>query len=180
MDEAIEFHIAMETQRLRHTGVGESEAPRRALAAFGGVEFHTDAARDDRQLPFLELLLLDARFALRTLRRSPAFTVVALVTLALGIGTSTTMFSVLNAVALRETQVTDATHVAVLWTAPALRPAERLVTRSTLQNWRTTRRVVALERDDGSFAYPVAQFQKPRSDMTSPRPYPTLSELRAM
>ncbi len=182
MDEEIEFHIAMETQRLRHTGVGESEAPRRARAAFGGVEFHTDAARDDRQLPFLELLLLDARFALRTLRRSPAFTVVAIVTLALGIGTTTTttMFSVLNAVALRETQVTDATHVAVLWTAPALRPAEHLVTRSTLQNWRTTRRVVALERDDGSFAYPVAQFQKPRSDMTSPRPYPALSELGAI
>lgn len=124
MDEEIEFHIAMETQRLLHTGVGESEARRRALAAFGGVEFHKDAARDDRQLPFLELLLLDVRFALRALRRNPAFTVVAIVTLALGIGTSTTMFSVLNAVALRETQVTDATHVAVLWTAPALRPAE--------------------------------------------------------
>ncbi len=61
---------------------------------------------------------------------------------------------------------------------PADKAIEQLnVTRSTLQNWRTSRRVVALERDDGSFAYPVAQFQQPRSDMTAPRPYPALMQL---
>jgi hypothetical protein len=51
------------------------------------------------------------------------------------------------------------------------------VTRSTLQNWRTTRRVVALERDDASFAYPVAQFEPARSDLTSPRPYAAMARI---
>ncbi len=64
---------------------------------------------------------------------------------------------------------------------PADKAIEQLkVTRSTLQNWRMLRRVVALERDDGSFAYPVAQFQQPRSDMSSPRPYPALIQLGAI
>lgn len=78
--------------------------------------------------------------------------------------------------------VTLATRVAEsggVW--PADKAIEQLsVTRSTLQNWRTSRRVLALERADGSFAYPVAQFQQPRSDMTSPRPYPALSALAAI
>ncbi len=51
------------------------------------------------------------------------------------------------------------------------------VTRSTLQNWRTSRRVLALERDDGSFAYPTAQFERPRSDLSAPRPYSALPRL---
>ena len=86
------------------------------------------------------------------------------------------------AIARLRGHVTLATRVAEsggVW--PADRAMEQLgVTRSTLQNWRTSRRVLALERDDGSFAYPVAQFQQPRSDMTSPRPYPALSELGAI
>ena len=53
------------------------------------------------------------------------------------------------------------------------------VTRSTLQNWRTARRVIALERDDGSFAYPVAQFEPPRSDLQAPRPYPAMATIGA-
>lgn len=79
-------------------------------------------------------------------------------------------------------QVTLATRVAEsggVW--PADIAIEQLnVTRSTLQNWRMSRRVVALERDDGSFAYPVAQFERPRSDLTSPRPYPILAQLGAI
>lgn len=126
MHEEIEFHVAMETQRLVRAGHDAVEARRRALAAFGGVEFHKDAARDDRQLPFIEVLLLDLRFAIRVLRRAPAFTTTAIVTLAVGIGAATTMFSVLQAIALRETQVADVSQVAVLWTAPAQRRSEHL------------------------------------------------------
>ena len=65
MDEEIEFHIAMETQQLVRSGISETDARRQALAAFGGVEFHKDAARDQRQLPFVEVFLLAGLYTIR-------------------------------------------------------------------------------------------------------------------
>ena len=92
MDEEFRFHLDMETERLvREAGVNPREARRRARAAFGGVEAHRDALRDGRGVcAWLSGLQLgvgrDVRDGVRSLARRPAFTAVAILSLALGIG----------------------------------------------------------------------------------------------
>ena len=106
MDEEFGFHLDMETERLvREAGVDPREARRRARAAFGGVEAHKDAVRDGRGWVWLSGLRRDIRDAVRSLAKRPAFTAVAILSLALGIGANTAIFSLVNAVILRASPV---------------------------------------------------------------------------
>ena len=111
MDEEFRFHLDMETERLvREAGVDPREARRRARAAFGGVEAHKDAVRDGRGgsvwLSGLQLGVgRDVRDGVRSLGRRPAFTTVAILSLALGIGANTAIFSLVNAVILRDSPI---------------------------------------------------------------------------
>ena len=107
MDEEFRFHLDMETQCLvREAGVDRREARRRARAAFGGVEAHKDAVRDGRGgWAWLSGLQRDVRDGLRSLARRPAFTAVAVLSLALGIGANTAIFSLVNAVILRDSPI---------------------------------------------------------------------------
>ena len=111
MDEEFRFHLDMETARLvREAGVDPREARRRARAAFGGVDAHKDAVRDGRGAwawrSGLQLgVARDIRDGIRSLARRPAFTAVAILSLALGIGANTAIFSLVNAVILRDTSV---------------------------------------------------------------------------
>ncbi|HEX7051175.1 MAG TPA: ABC transporter permease [Longimicrobiales bacterium] len=115
MDEEFRFHIEMETERLvREAGLDPAEARRRALVAFGGVERHRAAMRDGRGLRWLAELWQDARLTFRWLRRSPLFASSAVVTIALGIGVTTALFSVTNAFLLRPLPVSDPDALFVL------------------------------------------------------------------
>ena len=107
MEEEFGFHLDMETERLvREAGVDPREARRRARAAFGGVEAHKDAVRDGRGgWAWLSGLRRDVRDAVRSLAKRPAFTAVAVLSLALGIGANTAIFSLVNAVILRASPV---------------------------------------------------------------------------
>lgn len=101
MDEEFRFHLDMATQANVRAGMTESEARRRALVQFGGVDRHAEAMRDGRGGRWLDDLVSDARYAVRTLRKTPAFTAAAVVTLALGIGVTTSIFGVVDALFLR-------------------------------------------------------------------------------
>ena len=94
-------HLEMESAALVRSGLTEEEAGRRARAAFGGVERFKQEAREGRPLHGMEQVAQDLRYALRTLRRSPAFTVAAVCSLALGIGATTVVFTVVDHVVLR-------------------------------------------------------------------------------
>jgi predicted permease len=101
LDRELRFHVDEETRRLMAAGVPPVEARRQALAAFGGLEPMREATRDVRGWRSLETLQHDLRNALRMMRRSPAFTGTALLSLAIGIGANAAVFSVTDALLLR-------------------------------------------------------------------------------
>jgi putative ABC transport system permease protein len=101
MDEEIRLHLDLETEKNIRAGMSPGEARRRALIAFGGVEATKEAHREARGVPWLQDALADVTYALRTFRHSPVLAAAALVTLAVGIGADTAIFSAVNAVILR-------------------------------------------------------------------------------
>jgi predicted permease len=114
MAQEMRSHLELEAAALARSGLTLDEAQRAARAAFGGVERFKQEAREGRTLHWMEQVAQDLRYALRTLRRSPAFTVAAACSLALGIGATTVIFTVVDHVVLRPLAFADVNRLVVI------------------------------------------------------------------
>ena len=100
-DHEVAAHLDLLTDENIRRGMTPGEARRQAILRFGGPMQLKEQQHEERSLPFIETTLQDVRYGLRALRKSPAYSLVAIATLAIGIGAGTAVFSVVGAVLMR-------------------------------------------------------------------------------
>jgi putative ABC transport system permease protein len=115
LDEEMRFHLDQQTEKLRRAGLSSEEARRQALLKFGGLERIKDSTRDEIRPALLEDSARDVRHGVRLLQRAPGFTAAALVTLALGIGATSAIFSVVRTVMLAPLPYREPERIVAIW-----------------------------------------------------------------
>jgi predicted permease len=114
-EQELEVHLAMLTEENIRRGMTSEEASRAARLRLGGLAQLRESHRELRGLPVVETMFQDVRYALRSLRRSSGFATIVILTLALGIGANTAIFSVLNGVLLRPLPFPAQDHLVMVW-----------------------------------------------------------------
>jgi predicted permease len=173
LDEELRFHLEMETERHIASGMSPEEARLAARRSFGGVEQVKEIYRDRRGLPGVETLARDLAQAVRTLRGHPGYTIVAVLSLALGIGANTAVFSLLDAFVLRPLPYPEPDRLVLIYEAGMLggRYSWGSVAAPVLRDWRERSRAftaigafapgsVNLRSSDGAVRVP-ATFVEP-------------------
>src|SRR5215471_7162825 len=111
----LESHLDLHTEDNVRNGMTPEAARRDALLKLGGIEQTKESYRDQRGLPLLEVWIQDFRYGARKLRKSPGFTSIAILTMALGIGANTTIFSMVNALLLHPYRFRNLDSLVLVW-----------------------------------------------------------------
>jgi putative ABC transport system permease protein len=133
--EEMEFHLQMQIADNLHAGMSPAEARRLALIKSGGLASAREAYRDRLTFPLVEMLARDIRYALRTLRKTPVFTLTVVITLAVAIAANTALFSLLDGVLIRPLPYAEPDRLVVLGSDDA-RSQGVLVSYADYEKWR--------------------------------------------
>jgi predicted permease len=115
LDQELSFHFEQQVRKYQQAGMTRAGSTREARLAFGGLEQIKEDCREARGTSLLETSFQDIRFALRAYRKSPGFFLIAVLTLALGIGASTAVFSLVNTILLKPLPYPKASRVVMPW-----------------------------------------------------------------
>ncbi len=142
LDDELRFHLERQIQEDIANGLTREEARYAAIRALDGMEQRKEECRDMRHTATIEQFAQDLKYAVRTLRRYPGFAAATVFTLMLGIGMTTALFSVVEAVILRPLPYFDAHQLVILWTHDQVHHiSESLVSYPNYEDWRKQNRV---------------------------------------
>src|ERR1051326_8170211 len=156
LDDELQYHIERQTEEFIGRGLTPEQARCAALRAMGGIEQRKEECRDARRVNVVENTIRDVRYGVRMLAKAPGFTAVAVVTLMLGIGANTAIFSVVNAVLLSPLPYPDPDRMVQLMLAsPAWAPGQNANTASVPE--------FMIFREQGAVLENVAAYDSGRS-----------------
>jgi predicted permease len=153
LEDELAFHVEQSTARNAASGMSSAEARRHALIEFGGVERAREQCEEQRPGWWLASVLQDARYTLRGFRRNPLFSISVIVTLALGIGTTTAVFSVVDRVLFRPLPYKNADRIVSLGMVHSLEHQEFLMGRSYLE-WKDNQKPFTAIAGQSTYAEP--------------------------
>ena len=142
LDEEIRFHLEQQTEKNRRAGMSPAEARRDALIKFGGVQGIRESTRDEIRPALLDDSMRDIRHGLRVMRRAPGFTAAALVTLALGIGATSAIFSVVRTVMLEPLPYRDPERIVAVWETNRGGTSRNVIAPANFVAWRERSRTL--------------------------------------
>ena len=136
IDREMRSHVELQVEANIRAGMSPREAREQAMRSFGNVNRAVDAAYDVKGGGMFETLLQDIRYGVRMLARHKAFTAIAVITLALGIGANTAIFSVVNELLLRPLPFRDAERIVMLWEVTPEGRHQNTTSRANFRAWR--------------------------------------------
>src|SRR5215213_8222196 len=156
IDEELRLHVELETEQNLSRGMSPAEARRAARMSFGNFDSIRDTAYTVRGGGLMETFMQDVRYGVRVLAKNKGFTAVAVLTLALGIGANTAIFSVVNDLLLRPLPYSDAERVVMLWEVTPSGRHMNTTSRANFREWRA----------QGSSFESMAAFSDQRLNLT--------------